>query len=237
MRSSHSLDRLDTAFDDAPGGRRGAPPAGHPRPASRPARAGQRAPRPRRPTRPGQTAATRLRRSSCRRSPAATASTTRTPCGRRHGAGPRLHGQGRLHPGHVPAQLPLGPRPPAFDWVSREPPRGRGRRGAGPGAAPNDRPRIIASARRTASRRRAAPASPTPASAAITPLLAVAAGTGDVLMARLRGGSGTSNFDHGIESGFAERLLPPDYSGAALTIEIVDASGGSHSTPTKSSSS
>ena len=49
MRSSHSLDRLDTAFDDDRlVADAGAPPAGHPRPPSRPARARRDAPRPRR---------------------------------------------------------------------------------------------------------------------------------------------------------------------------------------------
>ena len=31
---------------------------------------------------------------------------------RRDGLHPGRHGQGTLHPGHLPAQLPLGPRPP-----------------------------------------------------------------------------------------------------------------------------
>src|SRR5450759_4261434 len=31
----------------------------------------------------------------------------------RHRTGAWLPGQGGIHPGHVPAQLPLGPRPPA----------------------------------------------------------------------------------------------------------------------------
>ena len=31
---------------------------------------------------------------------------------RQHRAGAGLRGQGAVHPGHLPAQLPLGPRPP-----------------------------------------------------------------------------------------------------------------------------
>ena len=57
--------------------------------------------------------------------------------GGRHRAGPRVRGQGPLHPGYVPAQLPLGPRPPARRRHSARAVLARAwAAGAGPGAAP-----------------------------------------------------------------------------------------------------
>ena len=41
----------------------------------------------------------------------ATASTTPMCCAPGDGLHPRRHGQGAIHPGHLPAQLPVGPRP------------------------------------------------------------------------------------------------------------------------------
>ena len=86
-------------------------------------------------------------------------------------AGVLGRGQGPVHPGRLPAQLPVGPRPPA----------GPGEPGvAGPGLGCRGR-----------SRR------------GYHPLLAVAAGTGDVLMARLR--EGQANTGRGADPG---RPLP-----------------------------
>jgi hypothetical protein len=41
-------------------------------------------------------------------------------------------------------------------------------------------------------------------------------------------GIGSSNFDHGIAAGQAERLYLLDSAGAALSIEILDTTGGAH---------
>jgi hypothetical protein len=41
-------------------------------------------------------------------------------------------------------------------------------------------------------------------------------------------GTGASNFDHGVGARVGERLYLLDFSGAALSIEIVDTSGGAH---------
>ena len=189
MRSSHSLDRLDTAFDDD----RLVPDAGLILPATLAHHLGlqgarRRAPRPGREARPGQRrrqapdardVGARGRRPHRRRG---------RPAGRRHGAGAGLHGQGRLDPGHVPAQLPLGPRAPARPGQPGAARRGPGRRARVPATDRSRSTSTRPSARPTASQKEGALHHGYTDVRGYHPLLAVAAGTGDVLMARLREG-------------------------------------------------
>ena len=82
MRSSHSLDRLDTAFDDDRlVADAGLAAAGHPGPAPRPQGARRRAPRPGRRGGPGQRRRQAPDARACRRSRVATASMMPMPCG------------------------------------------------------------------------------------------------------------------------------------------------------------
>ena len=105
--------------------------------------------------------------------PAATPDVLRTD-----GLHPGRHGQGVIHPGHLPAQLPVGPRPPA----------GPGEPGAaGPGLGRWGRTRR--SIRETYGlAKEGARHHGCTGKRGYHPLLAIAAGTGDVLMSRLREG-------------------------------------------------
>ena len=89
---------------------------------------------------------------------------------RRDGCHHRLRGQGALHVGDLPAQLPLGPRPPAGWRVSRELLARAWAAGAGPGDGPLtiDLDSTIWPARPTVCSRRARATMATPASGAIT---------------------------------------------------------------------
>ena len=103
-----------------------------------------------------------------------------TCCVRQDRAGAGLYGEGAVHPGDLPAQLPVGPRPPT-GRVSREL-LARWAAGAGPRSLNNHG--SLAAVRPTTVQGGSAP----PRLPAYHPLLAVVAGTGDVLMARLREG-------------------------------------------------
>ena len=102
---------------------------------------------------------------------------------------PRLRGQGAIHPGDLPAQLPVGPRP---STRPREPPV------AGPGLAgrwgqdPATRPLTIdldsTICETYGLAKEGARHHGYTGKRGYHPLLAVAAGTGDVLMSRLREG-------------------------------------------------
>ena len=99
----------------------------------------------------------------------------------------RQRSQGAIYPGHLPAQLSLGPGPP-LDRVSRELLARAWQAGAGPGDAPFtiDLDSTICETYGLA--KEGARHHGYTGARGYHPLLAVAAGTGDVLMARLREG-------------------------------------------------
>ena len=187
MRSSHSLDRLETAFDDD----RLVPDAGLILPATlahhlglkqlvdehlRPGTEARSRQRRRQGPDPGDVGARGRRPHRPRQRPARGW----------HRTGAGLPGEGGLHPGHLPAQLPLGPRPPARPRSAGSCSARLGRRcGTGrwirsPSTSTHHR------ARPTASPSRAPVHHGYSSVRGYHPLLAVAAGTGEVLMARLR---------------------------------------------------
>ena len=104
---------------------------------------------------------------------------------RQDGLRSRLRSQSAIHPGHLPAQLHLGPRPPAGP---RELLARAWKAGAGPGDAPFtiDLDSTICETYGLA--KEGARHHGYTGARGYHPLLAVAAGTGDVLMARLREG-------------------------------------------------
>ena len=111
-------------------------------------------------------------------------------CGlRRDGERAGLHGQGAVHPRDLPAQLPPGATSASSTASAASCSPAAWAAGAGPGdGAAHDRPRLDASARPTASPREGARHPGYSGARGYHPLLAVAAGTGEVLMARLREG-------------------------------------------------
>ena len=94
----------------------------------------------------------------------------------------RLHGQGAIHPGDLPAQLPVGPRPPTGPG---EPGAGLGGWG-GTGRRAIDLDSTICETYGLA--KEGARHHGYTGQRGYHPLLAIAAGTGDVLMSRLREG-------------------------------------------------
>ena len=126
-------DRIQITFDPPLGGQCRAAPSGHPGAAPRPARTRPAAPRPGRCPGAGEHErqdddAGRLRWLG------ATASTTDVLRTGGDGLHPGRHGQGAIHPGHLPAQLPVGLR--QLDRVSRELLARAWQAGAGPGDGP-----------------------------------------------------------------------------------------------------
>ena len=170
MRSSHSLDRLDTAFDDD----RLVADAGLLLPATLAhhlglQRAGRAPSRPRCGARPGarrrqapdaRHVGARGRRLHRRRG---------RPAGGRHRPGPGLHREGGLDPRHVPAQLPLGPRPPARRGQPGAPRAGLGGRRRTGRRAAHDRSRLDDLRDLRPRRRRARSTTATPGCGATTP--------------------------------------------------------------------
>ena len=160
-------DRIRIVFDDHRGGHASAP-AGHPRPASGPA--GTRDHHLDLGGAPGRAntgdkligGLSHGRRRLHRR--------RRCVAHRGDGLHPGRHGQGAIHPGHLPAQLPVGPR-----WTGPGP--------LGPDHAPFT---IDLDSRPTDWPRRAPATTAIPAIGATT--RCCHRGTGDVLMARLREG-------------------------------------------------
>ena len=130
------------------------------------------------------------------------------------GPHPGRHDQGAIHPGHLPAQFSLGPRP--LDRVSRE----LGTRLAGQRRprrlAPDHRPglnhlRDLRTGQGRGGKR------------GYHPLLAVAAGTGDVLMCRLR--EGRANTARGAAHFLRETVGRVRYGGAIGQLTVRADSG------------
>ena len=103
------------------------------------------------------------------------------------GLHPGRHGQGAIHPGHLPAQLPVGPRPPAGPGELTAAGPGLGRWGRTRRRAVHHRPRFHHLLTYGLAKEGARHHGYT-GKRGYHPLLAIAAGTGDVLMSRLREG-------------------------------------------------
>ena len=99
---------------------------------------------------------------------------------RRDGRRSRLRGQGAIHPGHLPAQLPVGPRPPTGPGEPGV--AGTGRR-AGPGDGPFTIGLESTICETYGLAKEGARHHGYAGQRSYQPLLAVAAGTGDVLKA------------------------------------------------------
>ena len=84
------------------------------------------------------------------------------------GLHPGRHGQGSIHPGHLPAQLPVGPRPPAGPGEPGAAGPGLGRWGRTPATRRSPSTSIPPSARPTDWPRRAPATTAIPASGATT---------------------------------------------------------------------
>ena len=95
-----------------PGGQRRADPSGHPRPAPWPAPTTPEAPRPGRCAGPGQHRRQADDAGGLRSGRRRLHRRHRCAARRRDRPRSRFHGQGSLHPGRLPAQLPVGPCPP-----------------------------------------------------------------------------------------------------------------------------
>ena len=121
-------------------------------------------------------------------------------------------GQGVIHPGDLPAQLPVGACP---STRPREPPvvgPGLGRWGRTRRLAPDHRPGLRPSARPMDWPRRERATTAIPAPAAITRCWPSPAGTGDVLLARLR--EGRANTARGAAHFLRETVGRVRYAGA-----------------------
>ena len=158
---------------------------------------------------------------------------------------PGLRSQGAIHPGDVPAQLPVGPRPPIGSGQPRAAGTGLVGWGRTRRRAIHHRPgfddlRDIRSGQGGGARPRLH------GQRGYHPLLAVAAGTGDVLMARLR--EGRANTARGAAHFLRETVGRVRYAGARgqLTVRadsgfythaIVVAAGWMSASPSPSASS
>ena len=181
-------DRIQITFDD----RRlvanaGAAPSGHPGAAPRPAR-----------TRPAAPRTWAMPRAGEHERQDDDAGGVCAGWGRLHGRRrcvahrgdglhPGRHGEGSIHPGHLPAQLPVGPRPSTRPGEPRVAGPGlAGRGGTRRQALTIDLDSTICETYGLA--KEGARHHGYTGKRGYHPLLAVAAGTGDVLMARLREG-------------------------------------------------
>ena len=136
---------------------------------------------------------------------------------------PGLRSQGAIHPGDVPAQLPVGPRPPIGSGVSRELLARAWSAGAGPGDGPFtiDLDSTICETYGLA--KEGARDHGYTGKRGYHPLLAVAAGTGDVLMARLR--EGRANTARGAAHFLRETVGRVRYAGARGQLTVRADSG------------
>ena len=138
------------------------------------------------------------------------------------GLGAGLRGEGAVHLGHLPAQLPVGPRPPAGPGE----PRVAGpawATGAGPGDAPFtiDLDSTICETYGLA--KEGARHHGYTGQRGYHPLLAVAAGTGDVLMSRLR--EGRANTARGAAHFLRETVGRVRHAGATGQLTVRADSG------------
>ena len=128
------------------------------------------------------------------------------------GLHPGRHGQGAIHPGHLPAQLPVGPRPSTRPGEPRVAGPGLGR----PGRDPADSPLTIdldsTICETYGLAKEGARHHGYTGKRGYHPLLAIAAGTGDVLMSRLR--EGRANTAHGAAHFLRETVGRVRYAGA-----------------------
>ena len=149
----------------------------------------------------------------------------RRRCAARWGDGrcARLHGQGAIHPGHLPAQLPVGPRPPTGPGEPRVAGPGLGRPGPDPATAPLtiDLDSTICETYGLA--KEGARHHGYTGKRGYHPLLAVAAGTGDVLMSRLR--EGRANTARGAAHFLRETVGRVRYAGASGQLTVRADSG------------
>ena len=129
----------------------------------------------------------------------------------------RLHGQGAIHPGHLPAQLPVGPRPSTRPGEPRVAGPGLG---AGPGNAPFTIDLDSTIYETYGLTKEGARHHGYTGKRGYHPLLAVAAGTGEVLMSRLR--EGRANTARGATHFLRETLGRVRYAGARgqLTVRV-----------------
>ena len=134
--------------------------------------------------------------------------------------GVRLRGQGAIHPGHLPAQLPVGPCP---STRPREPPV------VGPGleAGPGDSPLTIdldsTICETYGLAKEGARHHGYTGARGYHPLLAIAAGTGEVLMSRLR--EGRANTARGAAHFLRETVGRVRYCGARGQLTVRADSG------------
>ena len=129
------------------------------------------------------------------------------------GLHPGRHGQGAIHPGDLPAQLPVGPRPPAGPGEPGAAGPGLGRWGHLPGdALVHHRPRFHHLRDLRTGQGEAPATTAIPASGATTRCWPSAAGTGDVLMSRLR--EGRANTARGAAHFLRETVGRVRYAGA-----------------------
>ena len=137
---------------------------------------------------------------------------------RRDSLHPGQSGQGALHPGRLPAQLSLGPRPPTGPGPARA-----WQAGAGPGDAPFtiDLDSTICETYGLA--KEGARHHGYTGARGYHPLLAVVAGAGDVLMSRLR--EGRANTARGAAHFLRETVGRVRYAGASGQITLRADSG------------
>ena len=132
-------------------------------------------------------------------------------CAPGDGLHPGRHGQGAIHPGHLPAQLPVGPRPPAGPGEPGAAGPGLGRWGRTRRRAVHHRPRFH-HLRDLRTGQGGARHHGYTGKRGYHPLLAIAAGTGDVLMSRLR--EGRANTARGAAHFLRETVGRVRYAGA-----------------------
>ena len=181
-------DRIQITFDDRPlGGQCRAAPSGHPGAAPRPARTRPAAPRPGRCPGAGEHERQDDDAGGVCAGWGQLHRRRRCVAHRGDGLHPGRHGQGAIHPGHLPAQLPVGPRPSTRPGEPRVAGPGlAGRAGPGDGPLTIDLDSTICETYGLA--KEGARHHGYTGKRGYHPLLAIAAGTGDVLMSRLREG-------------------------------------------------
>ena len=144
------------------------------------------------------------------------------PC-RWDGRCSRQRGQGAIHPGHLPAQLSLGPRPPTGPGEPRVAGAGMAGRSRGPGDAPFTIDLDSTICETYGLDKEGARHHGYTGKRGYHPLLAIAAGTGDVLMSRLR--EGRANTARGAAHFLRETVGRVRYGGARGQLTVRADSG------------